>query len=296
MLQRNRSEPAAPPLLVGLRIVTGVVVFRLKKLEMANMAATLAIALSLRLGFVDVAVRLAFAFALNILVYLNNDYIDVEIDLNSTNKDATNSSFLAQNLRAAFWAQIVLLVLLCAGAVAYDPGLLFPLVVGGGICWWYSAILKRRPFVDVVAMVIWGLAMPMCGSPVTRTLGWALAAQLGLFSGVFEPIQVMRDADADAAEADVRTTGVVLGKRWTLVLTRVMMAACTAYAALIMHPLAALVSAAALFVPFTDDVARYWTRVKMVYGVTWLIICAFVFFQQHSSGLLWAIDATATLR
>jgi 4-hydroxybenzoate polyprenyltransferase len=282
--------------LVGLRIVSGVVVFRLKKLEMANMAAALAIALALRLGFVDVAVRLAFAFALNILVYLNNDYIDVEIDLNSTNKDVSNASYLAKHLRAAFWAQIVLLVLLCIGALAYDPGLLFPIIVGGGICWWYSAILKRRPFWDIVAMVIWGLAMPMCGSPVNSTLGWCLAAQLGLFSGVFEPIQVMRDADADAAEAGVRTTGVVLGKRWTLVLTRVMMAACTAYAALVMHPLAAAVSAAALFVPFSDDVARYWTRVKMVYGVTWLIICAFVFFQQHSSGLVWAIDAAATLR
>jgi 4-hydroxybenzoate polyprenyltransferase len=297
VLQRNRSEPAASPLLVGLRIVSGVVVFRLKKLEMANMAAALAIALSLRLGFVDVAVRLAFAFALNILVYLNNDYIDVEIDLNSTNKDATNSSYLAQNLRAAFWAQITLLVLLCAGAVAYDPGLLFPIVAGGGICWWYSAILKRRPFVDVVSMMVWGLAMPMCGSPVERVLGWGLALQLGLFSGVFESIQVMRDADADAEEEGVRTTAVVLGKRRTLMLARALMVTCTGYAALVLSPIAAAISAAALFVPFDPNkVELYWTRVKLVYGVTWLVICATVFFMHHSAGLAWAIDATATLR
>jgi len=284
-------------MLVGLRIVIGVVVFRLKKLEMANLAAALAIALSLRLGLVDVAVRLAFAFALNVVVYLNNDYIDVEIDLNSTNKDASKSSYLAEHLREAFWAQVVLVALLCAGALAYDPGLLFPIVVGGGICWWYSAILKRRPFWDIVAMMIWGLAMPMCGSPVQRTLGWFLAAQLGLFSGVFETIQVMRDADADAEEAGVRTTGVVLGKQRTLLLARVIMVTCTAYAALFMHPLAAVVSVAALLVPFAPDrVELYWTRVKMVYGVTWLVICAFVFLQQKSSGLLWAIDAAATLR
>ncbi|HVW29651.1 MAG TPA: UbiA family prenyltransferase [Polyangiaceae bacterium] len=284
-------------MLVGLRIVIGVVVFRLKKLEMANLAAALAIALALRLGFVDVAVRLAFAFALNIVVYLNNDYIDVDIDLNSTNKDASKSSYLAQHLRAAFWAQVVLVVLLCAGALAYDPGLLFPIVVGGGICWWYSAILKRRPFWDILAMMIWGIAMPMCGSPVERVLGWGLAAQLGLFSGVFETIQVMRDADADAVEAGVRTTGVVLGKKRTLMLARAIMVACTAYAALVMHPLAAVVSAAALFVPFSaDHVERYWTHVKLVYGITWLVICAFVFFQQKSSGLVWAIDAAATFR
>jgi 4-hydroxybenzoate polyprenyltransferase len=296
VLQRNRSEPPSP-LLVGLRIVSGVVVFRLKKLEMANMAAALAIALSLRLGFVDVAVRLAFAFALNILVYLNNDYIDVEIDLNSTNKDAGNSSYLAQNLRAAFWAQIALLVLLCAGAAAYDPGLLFPIVAGGGICWWYSAILKRRPFVDVVSMMVWGLAMPMCGSPVERVLGWGMAIQLGLFSGVFESIQVMRDADADAEEEGVRTTAVVLGKARTLMLARALMVTCTAYAALVLSPIAAAISAAALFVPFDPNrVELYWTRVKLVYGVTWLVICATVFLMHHSAGLAWTIDATATFR
>ncbi len=284
-------------MLVGLRIVIGVVVFRLKKLEMANLAAALAIALALRLGFIDVGVRLAFAFALNIVVYLNNDYIDVELDLNSTNKDTSKSSYLAQHLRAAFWAQVVLVVLLSAGALAYDAGLLFPIIVGGGICWWYSAILKRRPFWDIIAMMIWGLAMPMCGSPVERTLGWCLAAQLGLFSGVFESIQVMRDADADAAQADVRTTGVVLGKLRTLMLARVIMVTCTAYAALVMDWRAAVVSAGALVIPFTpQDVAKYWTRVKLVYGVTWLVICAVVFLQQRSSGLVWAVDAASMLR
>ncbi|HEX3597621.1 MAG TPA: UbiA family prenyltransferase [Polyangiaceae bacterium] len=284
-------------MLVGLRIVFGVVVFRLKKLEMANLAAALAIALALRLGFVDVAVRLAFAFALNIVVYLNNDYIDVELDLASTNKDTSKSSYLAEHLRAAFWAQVVLVALLSAGAFVYDAGLLFPIIVGGGICWWYSAILKRRPFWDIVAMMIWGLAMPMCGSPVERTLGWCLAAQLGLFSGVFESIQVMRDAEADAEEADVRTTGVVLGVRRTLMLARALMIVCSVYAALVMNPIAAAVSVGALLVPFTaNDIAKYWTRVKLAYGVTWLIVCGFVFLQQRSSGLVWAIDAAAILR
>ncbi|HEX4339083.1 MAG TPA: UbiA family prenyltransferase [Polyangiaceae bacterium] len=284
-------------MLVGLRIVIDVVVFRLKKLEMANLAAALAIALALRISVLGVAVRLAFAFALNIVVYLNNDYIDVELDLASTNKDTSKSRFLAEHLRAAFWAQIVLVVLLCMGAVAYDAGLLFPIIVGGGICWWYSAILKRRPYLDIIAMMIWGVAMPMVGSPVDRALGWCLAAQLGLFSGVFESIQVMRDADADAKEADVRTTGVVLGVDRTLMLARVLMVTCTAYAALVMNPVAAAISAAALVVPFTrSDIAKYWTRVKLVYGVTWLVVCAFVFLSQRSSGLVWAVDAASTLR
>jgi hypothetical protein len=42
-------------------------------------------------------------------VYLNNDYIDVELDLNSTNKDAKSTP--GEHLKAALWAQIVLVSL-----------------------------------------------------------------------------------------------------------------------------------------------------------------------------------------
>jgi hypothetical protein len=44
-------------------------------------------------------------------------------------------------------------------------------------------------------MIAWGVAMPLVGSPIENQDGWALALQLGLFSGVFESIQVMRNAD-----------------------------------------------------------------------------------------------------
>ena len=64
-------------MLAGFRIVADTVIYRLRKLEMANLAAAVAIALALKLPLVDIVVRAAFAFALNIVVYLNNDYIDV---------------------------------------------------------------------------------------------------------------------------------------------------------------------------------------------------------------------------
>jgi hypothetical protein len=44
-------------------------------------------------------------------------------------------------------------------------------------------------------MIAWGVAMPLVGSPIENQDGWALALQLGLFSGVFESIRLMRDAD-----------------------------------------------------------------------------------------------------
>jgi 4-hydroxybenzoate polyprenyltransferase len=274
-------------MLAAFRIIAGVVVYRLRKLEMANLAAAGSIAVALHLSIPDIAIRTLYCFVLNALVYLNNDYIDVQIDLNSADKDASKARFLADNRSAALWAQWILVAALALFALLYDSGLLVPLVAGGGICWWYSAKLKRMPFVDVLAMMIWGVAMPLCGTPMTNTLGLFMALQLGLFSGVFETIQVMRDADEDAAEEGVRTTGVVLGKERSLVLARVLMVASSIYALLFLQPWAAGVSLLALFVPFApDQIERYWTRVKLVCGVAWLIVCAWVFFYGQRAGLL----------
>jgi 4-hydroxybenzoate polyprenyltransferase len=278
----------------ALKIVLAVVVYRLRKLEMANLAAAASIAAALHLPLVDIAFRTLFAFFLNALVYLNNDYIDIELDLNSSDKDAQKSRYLKDNLRAALGAQWVMLGILAVAAVAYDVGLLVPLVAGGGICAWYSAHLKRRPYVDIIAMMVWGVAMPLCGSPVQSVLGLCLALQLGLFSGVFETIQVMRDVDDDAQEEGVRTTAVVLGKTRTLWLARALMVLSSSYALLVLHPIAGALSAVALVLPFeADRVERYWTRVKLVYGIAWLAICAWVFFTGQSDGLLLSLDRDA---
>lgn len=282
-------------MVAGLRIVISVIAYRLRKLEMANMAAAGSMAVALRLPVFDVAVRVLFAFLLNALVYLNNDYIDVAIDLQSSGKDNEKSRYLASNMRAALWAQLMMLGVLVLAALIYDRGLLVPLIAGGGICWWYSAKLKHAPPWDIVAMMIWGVTMPLVGSPADSMLGWALALQLGLFSGVFETIQVMRDADEDAKEG-VRTTGVMLGKQRSGTLARGLMVLCTLYAALVLHPWVAAVTIVALLIPCRDDaIEQYWTRVKLVYGVAWLMLCAWVFFEGRSAGMLWSVDAAAKL-
>ena len=282
-------------MLAAIEIIAGVVGYRLRKLEMANLAGALAIAIALRLPWADVVQRTVFAFVLNVLVYLNNDYADIGLDLHSADKDARKTAFLAAHLRAALWLQWGLLALLLAAALIYDQGLLAPLLAGGGICFWYSIHLKRRPYLDIPAMMLWGMMMPLCGSPLTSVLGLCLALQLGLFSGVFETIQVMRDAEQDAAQG-VQTTGVVLGKARASWLTRALMLVCSLYALLVAQPIAAAISAVALLIPLSSQrVERYWTQVKLVYGVAWLVLCAQVFFEGHSAGLLWSLSRGARL-
>ena len=291
------STTPAPRTLSGaaaVRIVAEAVAFRLKSLEMANLAGALSIALALRLPWGDVAFRTLFAFVLNALVYLNNDWFDAEDDLRAPGRGGPKTRFLAEHMDSALAAQGALTVLLVVAALAFDPGLLLALLVGGGICVWYSYSLKRLPYVDVLAMAVWGIGMPMCGFPLGSALGWCLALQLGAFAAVYETIQVMRDAPADAA-AGVRTSGVVLGVARTRRLSRVLMVVASMLAAALLHPLAGLVAAAALRVPLDgNDVARRWNHVKAIYAAAWLIAIAWIWLTGSSAGLLWSVAAAAT--
>lgn len=271
-------------ILDAVRITLEVAVYRLRRLEMANIAGAAAIAFALQLPLPEFLVRVGFAFGLNLLVYLNNDYLDLAADLRVPGRDDTKTRFLRDHRRAGVCAQLGLLALLLAVCVAM-PGLLVPLVLGGGVCWAYSARLKAMPYADVAAMIAWGVAMPLCGAPPESALGWALAGWLGLFSGVFEGIQVIRDHDADAATG-VRTTAVALGVARTLVLVRVMLGVSAVYGALVVSPWLAALPALAILVPLDRDVTRTWNRVRAVLGVAFLGAVGWVWWSAATAGVL----------
>jgi 4-hydroxybenzoate polyprenyltransferase len=292
----SADRPTAWPA-AALRIVIEVVAFRVRRLEMANLAAAIAVMCVLRLPLGDGVLRTLFAALLNVLVYLNNDYHDVAIDVRAPDKDLGKARFLAANMGAALRAQWGLAAALVAIAVWHSLGLVIVLIAGGGICWGYSAYFKHRPWLDVAAMTAWGMVMPLCGSPLDRTLGGALALQLGVFSAVFESIQVVRDHRSDAGQG-VRTTAVALGPARTFLLARVLMLLCAVYAALVLHPIAGLIALAAVLLPMRDgerEAERLWTRVKLIYGSAWLLACAFVYTQGSTSGWLLRLDVDAVI-
>lgn len=277
----------------AVRITLEVAVYRLRRLEMANIAGAAAIAFALQLPLPEFAVRVGFAFGLNLLVYLNNDYLDLAADLRVPGRDDVKTRFLRDHRRAGVCAQLGLLALLL-GVCVWMPGLLVPLVLGGGVCWAYSAWLKAMPYADVAAMIAWGVAMPLCGAPPESALGWALAGWLGLFSGVFEGIQVIRDHDADAATG-VRTTAVALGVARTLVLVRVMLGVSAVYGALVVSPWLAALPALAILVPFDRDVTRTWNRVRGVLGVAFLGAVGWVWWSGETAGVLVRVGAGLAL-
>lgn len=267
------------------RIVLEVAVYRLRRLEMANIAGAAAIALALQLPPGECALRLGFAFGLNLLVYLNNDYLDLATDLRAPGRDDPKTRFLRDHRAAGVTAQMGLLALLLL-VCGLRPDLLLPLVLGGGVCWAYSARLKATPYADVAAMIAWGVAMPLCGSPPESALGWALAGWLGLFSGVFESLQVIRDHDDDAA-AGVRTTAVALGVTRTMVLARALLGASAVYGALVVSPWLAALPAAAILVPLARArVGRTWNQIRLVLGLAFLGAIAWVWWTGATAGAL----------
>jgi len=279
-------------MLAPFRILFEVAVYRLRKLEMANMFAATAIMFALHLGWDDIALRLGFGFLLNLLAYLTNDYCDVDQDLASPNKDQGKARYLKDHMGAALGAQIGLAAILAAIAIWWSPGLLAALIAGAGICWIYSWKLKRLPYVDVLAMITWGAAMPLVGFPLDAVLGWVLVGQLALFSACFESIQVIRDHDEDVASG-VRTTAVRLGVPATKVLLRVFMVLSAAYAALLLHRWIGLFLLVSLLLPLRKERAdTYWNRQRMIMGLAWLAIIGWLWLFEEGHGWLATIKAS----
>lgn len=268
----------------AFRIVFDVLVYRVRRLEMANMVAAVSLSLALALPGKAIAERALFALVLNVLAYLTNDYYDVDRDLEG-GRAPEKTRFLADNRRAAVHAQLGLAALLVAMAVVIDVGLLIPAVAGAGICWAYSAKLKCVPVVDVLSMTLWGATMPLVGAPIDNPMGWALAGQLALFSTCFELIQVVRDADEDRA-AGIETTAVRFGVRAGRVLVRVAIVLAALYAVLVVHRVLGVALLGALLVPFGDDTSRYWNRIRGTFGVLWILMLGAVYLAGGASGVL----------
>ncbi|MFH1438331.1 MAG: UbiA family prenyltransferase, partial [Pseudomonadota bacterium] len=179
-------------------------------------------------------------------------------------------------------------VALAAWAAFYCPGLLFPLIGGVGVCWVYSARLKRVAIADVLMMTLWGGIMPSTGISLDSSSGWILVGQLALFSSCFETIQTLRDRESDA-RGGFATTAVFLGERKTKVLIRVLICLAAAYCILLLHYLFGLFMIIAALIPVpAGSVEAYWNRIRLILGLTWLAVLVQFYLYNSPHGLIYA--------
>ncbi|MCP4679580.1 MAG: UbiA family prenyltransferase [Deltaproteobacteria bacterium] len=281
--------------LTPLKLLFDVAVFRFGRLEMANTFAALSIAFAIGLGAVDMAVRFVFGVLLNILAGLNNDYYDVDQDLESAGRNHAMTRFLKEHMRAALVTQVLLAMILAVWGAWWSLGLVVALVLGAGNSWIYSWKLKHIPYLDVVSIFLWGALMPLVGFPLDSLLAWCLIGQLALFSGCFEALQVIRD-HADDSRLGVRTTAVHLGVRKTIFILRVLMALAAIYGILILHRWIGIALVALLLLPIREtEATQSWNRVRLVMGLVWLALVGWVFWQGGTNGFLVSIRAEETI-
>lgn len=269
-----------------LRILRDVAVYRLRQREMANLAASLTVMAALRLGWDELGYRLCFGLLLNLSVYLANDWYDVEIDLAAPHKDHDKARFLQSHRGAARAAQVLLVAGMAAIAAVHSLDLLVPLVGGAGLCWAYSAKLKRLPIADVATITVCGVAGALVAVPLGSQAGWALAGLLGLYAACFQAIQMVRDHDADAAFG-VQTTAVRYGVGPVIALLRVLLLGAALYTVALLHlwiGLALLVTPALPVRPEQAD--RAWNLARLWLGLVWLALVAQVGWTGATAGLL----------
>lgn len=277
-------------MMAAIRILADVAVFRLKRFEMANIFAALSISIAIQLPVHEVVFRVVFLFLLNVLALLANDCFDVEQDLASPNRDPEKPRFLEAHMREAVVAQVVLGALLALAALTWSRGLLVAFVLGEANCVLYSWKLKRIAYMDVLSIALWGLVMPLAGFPLDSLLGWCLAFQLFFFSGAFELMQVMRDRVEDERHG-VPTTAVRLGHRRSVVFLRVVLVVAAAFGILFVHRWICLGLVAALLVPVPRGAeAAAWNHLRLVLGLVWLAVIAWILVTGATAGILATIS------
>lgn len=257
------------------RIVADTAVYRLRKREGGNLVTSMALAVALSLPWLDVGWRFGFGLLLNLFVYLLNDCFDVGLDLHAPGRDLARTRFLAEH-RGAGWAGVFALgaVLAALGAL-HGFGLLLAFASTFVIVGAYSALLKKLPAVDVLAMGAWGVSMAMVGFPIDSRSGWWLAGLLGFLCMVTEVVQVLRDEPSDRA-AGIRTTAVAFGPAAAAWLGRLLIVSAAAYAALFLHRWIGLALLLGAAVPLTPQRAeRSWDLIRAVFGLTWLGLLTF---------------------
>jgi 4-hydroxybenzoate polyprenyltransferase len=277
-------------LIAAFRILRDVAVYRIRKREMANLASSLTIMVALGLGTGDILVRLVFAIALNLSVYLTNDLYDVDADGASLGKDAKKTAFLRANRRSGWLAVLIPVAVMVGIGGWWSRELLLTLLVAGVVCFAYSARLKRVAFLDLPTILVCGVAGSMVAFPLDRALGWCLAGLLGWFAVCFQTVQMVRDHDDDAAFG-TRTTAVALGTNATIALQRVLLIGAAVYASLVVHRWVGMAMLLTALLPFRAREADvHWNRIRMALGLAWMLIVVWVGWTGSSYGWLVQID------
>lgn len=274
---------------VVFRVLYRVLIKRLCQLDMKNFFAALSIMLVLKIEFASIFFRSIFSLCLNLIVYLHNDYCDLERDFR---KDSISCSTMIINNNRILTRRLLItgFALLFLVAILWDFMIVLAVIIGAGTCLIYSAKLKHIPILDIISIFFFGSGMTLIAVADDDYNVIFLVILLGFFASALQAIQLIDDYEQDRSNS-LTTTAVFLGKTNTLWLARGWMFLTALYSVALLHRYISLLLFLSPILPlYENEVQDYRKKVILVFGLTWVGILSWLYFYDGYFGLIKIID------
>jgi len=279
MINKKNLLPPVTSFKTCYRLLADTAKDRLARLEANTIPGNFLLLIAFHFGPIDFLIRMVVTIYLNLLGYFINDYIDVEVDLASKDKDQTKALFIKHNQKTALALIIVMSAVLIVFTFLYSASVCFAVVMLLLIVTVYTKFYKNNAFLDVIFIGLWGLALSWIAIPDFSWHGIKLIVLLFIFGCCFEMVQTVKDYEEDK-KFGLTTTPIRIGLDNTFFILRGLYILAAVYSLLILKELAGILMIFPIFFSRSQKPAIYWTKLKIVCGVIWLIIMVRVYLAQ----------------
>jgi len=267
--------------LICFKLLKDSALDRILRLEANTIPGNFLLLIAFHFSALDFVMRMAVTLIANLLIYFINDYIDIEVDLANKDKDHSKALFLKKHQKDALALILYLSTALIVATMFYSTSVCLAVVLVLFFEIIYTDSLKKKPFWDILLVGLISAALSWIAMPDFSWQGTQLVLLLFIFGCAFETVQTLKDYKEDK-EFGITTTPVVIGIPSTVLILRGLYIISMAYAVFVLHELAGILLCILLFFSTSQNMSRYWTKLKMVCGIVWVIIMVRLFLQYNA--------------
>jgi 4-hydroxybenzoate polyprenyltransferase len=261
---------------VCYRLLSDAIIDRLRRKEANSLITNFLLLLAFHFGALDLVIRMAVTFILNVLVYFINDFIDVDIDLANEEKNHAKALYIKGHRRTAFALIVCLTAALLTLTLLYSQSVCLGVILALLIIFLYTDYFKNMAYFDIFGCFVWGVSMAWPAIPDFSLEGIKLILLIGIFTASFEVVQCIKDYDSDK-KYDLRTTPIEIGIPRAFQLARGMYVLATLYTVFVLGEIQGVLLLLPLFFDTDQKMDTYWMKLRGVYGIVWITIMVRLF-------------------
>jgi len=267
--------------LICFKLLKDSALDRILRLEGNTIPGNFLLLIALHFSALDFIIRMAVTLMANLLIYFINDYIDIEVDLANKDKDHSKALFLKKHKKHALALILYLSTALIVATLFYSTSVCLAVVLVLFFEIVYTDSFKKKPIWDIIFVGLISAALSWIAMPDFSLHGTQLVLLLFIFGCAFETVQTLKDYKEDK-EFGVTTTPVVIGLPATILVLRGLYIISIAYTFFVLHEPAGLILCILLFLSTSQHMPRYWTKLKIVCGIVWVIHMARIFLHYNA--------------